>query len=256
MEGAAVFFEEFSMQLHLSSWPEVEAYLTRSKAILIPIGSTEQHGPTGLLGTDALCAEFLARRAGDEAGFLIGPTFNVGQAQHHMGFPGTLTLRPATMIAAMTDWANSLRRHGFERIYWLNGHGGNNGTISAAITAIYHDTTFSDSNALRCLSRNWWELAGVAELIRELFPVGEGSHATPSEISITAYAYPEAVKHADLVPRIAPYGPIFDANDFRHRFPDGRMGSDPTQANASAGEKLVQTAVKALIAEFSAFARG
>jgi len=40
------------MQLHLSSWPEVEAYLARSKAILIPIGSTEQHGPTGLLGTD------------------------------------------------------------------------------------------------------------------------------------------------------------------------------------------------------------
>jgi creatinine amidohydrolase/Fe(II)-dependent formamide hydrolase-like protein len=244
------------MQLQLSTWPEVEAYLTRSKAILIPVGSTEQHGPTGLLGTDALCAEFLARRAGGKAGFLVGPTFNVGMAQHHMGFPGTLTLRPSTMIACMTDWANSLRRHGFERIYWLNGHGGNTGTIGAAITAIYHDTTFGGANPVSCMSRNWWELPGVADLIRSLFPVGEGSHATPSEISITRYAFPEAIKHADIAPKIAPTGPVLDAKDFRARFPDGRIGSDPVQANSDAGEKLVNAAVKALIAEFGTFARG
>src|SRR5579872_7006529 len=125
------------MQLHLSTWPEVEAYLARSKAILIPIGSTEQHGPNGLLGTDALCPEIIARRAGDEAEFLVGPTFNVGQAQHHMAFPGTITLRPSTMIASMTDWAQSLTRHGFERIYWLNGHGGNIATITAAFSEMY-----------------------------------------------------------------------------------------------------------------------
>ena len=77
------------MQLQLSTWPEVEVYLGKSKAILIPIGSTEQHGPNGLLGTDALCPEIISRRAGDEAGFLVGPTFNVGQAQHLMAvFPG------------------------------------------------------------------------------------------------------------------------------------------------------------------------
>jgi creatinine amidohydrolase len=124
------------MQLHLSTWPEVETYLAKSKAIIIPIGSTEQHGPTGLLGTDALCPEIISRRAGDEAGFLIGPTFNVGQAQHHMSFPGTITLKPSTMIAAMLDWAQSLQRHGFERIYWLNGHGGNIATITAAFSEI------------------------------------------------------------------------------------------------------------------------
>src|SRR5437764_4714103 len=101
-----------TMQLHLSSWPEIGEYLKTSKAILIPIGSTEQHGPNGLLGTDALCPEIIAKRAGDEAGILIGPTFNVGQAQHHMAFSGTITLRPSTMIAAMMDWAQSLTRHG------------------------------------------------------------------------------------------------------------------------------------------------
>jgi creatinine amidohydrolase/Fe(II)-dependent formamide hydrolase-like protein len=105
------------------------------------------------------------------------------------------------------------------------------------------------------MSRNWWELAGISDMIRELFPVGEGSHATPSEISITRYAYPEAIKRADLMPRIAPTGPVFDARDFRKRFPDGRIGSDPTLANSGDGERLVNAVVKALISEFGTFAK-
>jgi creatinine amidohydrolase len=246
------------MQLHLSSWPEVEAYLARSKAIVIPIGSTEQHGPNGLLGTDALCPEIIARRAGDEADILIGPTFNIGQAQHHMGFPGTITLRPSTMIATMFDWAQSLAHHGFERIYWLNGHGGNVATITTAFSEMYHGISFNRSGAnlppFRCMLRNWWELSGVTELCRQLFPVGEGSHATPSEVSVTYFAFPEAQKRVAMTPRIAPNGPIFDAEDYRRRFPDGRIGSDPSQASVDAGARIVATAVKSVIAEFKGFA--
>src|SRR5262249_27996337 len=137
--------QELKMQLHLLSWPEVEAYLEKSKTILIPIGSTEQHGPTGLMGTDAICAEVIGRRAGEEAGILVAPTFNVGQAQHHMAFPGTMTLRPSTIIAAMVDWARSLARHGFERLYWLNGHGGNIATMTAAFSEIYHAVSLGEA---------------------------------------------------------------------------------------------------------------
>src|SRR3954462_6652567 len=247
------------MQLHLSTWPEVEAYLARSKAILIPIGSTEQHGPNGLLGTDALCPEIISRRVGDEAGILIGPTFNVGQAQHHMGFAGTITLRPSTMIAAMLDWAQSLTRHGFERIYWLNGHGGNIATINAAFSEMYHGITFAGAGAnrpvLRCQLRNWWELPGVMDLCRQLFPVGEGSHATPSEVSVTWFGYPQAQKHVAMSPRVAPNGPILDAEDYLRRLPDGRSGSDPSQASGAAGERIVGAAARSLIAEFRQFAQ-
>ena len=83
------------------------------------------------------------------------------------------------------------------------------------------------------------------DLCRQLFPVGEGSHATPSEVSVTWFGYPEAVKHVAMTPRIAPNGPILDADDYRRRFPDGRIGSDPSQANIEAGEKIVTAAVKA-----------
>jgi creatinine amidohydrolase/Fe(II)-dependent formamide hydrolase-like protein len=246
------------MQLHLSSWPEIGKYLESSKAILIPIGSTEQHGPNGLLGTDALCPEIIAKRAGDEAGILVGPTFNVGQAQHHMAFSGTITLRPSTMIAAMVDWSQSLAKHGFEKLYWFNGHGGNIATINAAFSEIYHGVTFgaegSNKPPLRCMLRNWWELNGVMDVCRQLFPVGEGSHATPSEVSVTYFGYPEAQKKVEMTPRIAPTGPIYDAEDYRKRFPDGRIGSDPSQASVEAGEKIVNAAVKSVIAEFQRFA--
>lgn len=244
------------MDLHLSAWPDIEAYLASSKAIIIPVGSTEQHGPTGLLGTDCICPELIAKRAGDEAGFLVGPTFNVGQAQHHMGFPGTITLRPTTMIAALYDWTESLTRHGFERIYWLNGHGGNVATLNAGFAEIYNGLAKRDgqNSSFRCTLRNWWELPGVMEETRRQFPVGEGSHATPSEISVTWVAHPGARKEKTLEPRIAPIGPIHDAADYRRRFPDGRIGSDPSQANIEAGEKIVGTAVRGLITEFARFA--
>lgn len=247
------------MQLQLSTWPEVEKYLETSKAIIIPIGSTEQHGPNGPIGTDALCPEIIARRAGDEAGFLVAPTFNVGQAQHHMAFAGTITLRPSTMIAAMLDWTQSLMHHGLTRIFWLNGHGGNVNTINAAFAEIYHGTSFQappTETPLRCTVRNWWDLPGLREVRRSLFPVGEGQHATPSEIAVAWFGYPEAVKDVVMTPKIAPVGPIRDAQDYRRRFPDGRIGSDPSLASVEAGEKIVAAAVKGLIAEFGTFAAG
>lgn len=245
------------MQLHQSSWPEIEAYLKRSTGIIVPIGSTEQHGPNGLLGTDAICPEVIAKHAGDASGILVGPTFNVGSAQHHLGFPGTITLRPSTMIAAMQDWTQSLRRHGFDRIYWFNGHGGNIAPVNSAFSEIYSAYSFgstgSNARPIKLFLRNWWELAGVGELCRELFPVGEGSHATASEVSVTYFAYPESQKKVEMTPKIAPNGPIRDADDYRRRFADGRIGSDPSQATVEKGGKIVAAATKALISDYEAF---
>ncbi|HEX8570282.1 MAG TPA: creatininase family protein, partial [Caulobacteraceae bacterium] len=131
------------MLLHLSSWPEIEAQLARSCTVVIPIGSNEQHGPTGLLGTDFLCPEIIAHEAEKRSDLLVAPTFNIGMAQHHLGFPGTISLRPTTFIAVIRDWVMSLSAHGFDRLYFLNGHGGNVASIEAAFSEIYAEASFA-----------------------------------------------------------------------------------------------------------------
>lgn len=242
------------MQLSTASWPEVEAYLARSTGIVIPIGSHEQHGPNGLIGTDAICPETIALEAAAEEGFLVGPTFSVGQAQHHMAFPGSITLRPSTMIAALQDWIASLTRHGFTRIYFLNGHGGNTATIQAAFSEAYAPWSLRGEAAPFALAAaNWWELPGVSAVIRRTFPVGDGAHATASEVSVTYYRHPEAVKRVEMTPKIAPTGAFRDAADYRRRFPDGRIGSDPSQASVEAGAEIVAAAKRALTGEVTRF---
>ncbi|GAB7542969.1 creatininase family protein [Cupriavidus sp. 8B] len=244
------------MLLHLSTWAEVGEFLKRSRTIAVPIGSNEQHGPTGLLGTDWLCPEIIAHEAQRTADILIAPTFNIGMAQHHLGFPGTISLRPSTFIAAIGDWTRSLAVHGFERILFLNGHGGNVASIEAAFSEIYAEASFAKRRAGFALKLcNWWDLNGVGELAREQFPTGHGIHATPSEIAVTQWAFPDAIKSASYTPQIAASGPIREALDFRARYPDGRMGSDPGQATPEKGAALVKLAAQSLVRELDAFSR-
>ena len=243
------------MLLHLSTWQEIEAYLERSRTVVIPIGSNEQHGPTGLLGTDWLCPEIIAHEAQKGSDLLVGPTFNIGMAQHHLAFPGTISFRPSTFMAAISDWVSSLTRHGFERIYFLNGHGGNVSTIEATFAEIYAEWSFLEERAPFALKlTNWWDLPGVHALCSSIFPTGHGMHATPSEIAVTQAAWPDCIKTADYSPKIAPVGPIRDALDYRARFPDGRIGSDPAQASPEKGQRIIDAAVPALLRDVADFA--
>ena len=242
------------MRLHTSTWPEIEAYLERCKGIIIPIGSTEQHGPTGLVGCDAICAEEIAWEGGRRGDFLVAPTFNVGSAQHHMSFPGTMTLRPSTMTAVISDWALSLAAHGFEHIYFLNGHGGNIAPVQAAFADIYARRALDGDGADFIMKlQNWFDLPGIPELTEELYPVGAGSHATAAEISVTFAAYPEKEDRRVLDPKVAPEGSITDKNRYRLDFPDGRIGSDPSQSNGADGQKLIDVAAQVLVGDVAAF---
>jgi creatinine amidohydrolase len=241
------------MQLQLQTWPEVEAYLRESRGIILPIGSTEQHGPIGLIGTDAICAETIARGVGEAANALVGPTIAIGMAQHHLGFPGSITLRPTTLIALLLDTVLSLARHGFERVYLINGHGGNIATVSAAFSEIYAARSLSapaDVPPLKCKLKNWWQSAKVQQLVRELYGDAEGSHATPSEVAITQFAYPAAIKSAPLDPPIAPRGGFTDAADYRRNFPDGRIGANSALATPEAGRRLYEAAVAAITEDY------
>ena len=252
------------MLLHLSTWREIEAYLERSQGIIIPLGSTEQHGPNGLIGTDSICPTIIAEQASNISDILVGPTITLGVAQFNLGFPGSVTVRPSTLMALLEDYVLSLVQQGFQRFYFLNGHGGNIAPTRAAFQEIY--TAYSirndSSQAPRCRLRSWWELANANQLRQTLYGDWEGFHATPSEVAIAQYAYPNAIKTYPLTEptrvskdyiRNHTGDDHYDAADHRRRYPDGRIGSDPSLANPHAGKQLVAAAAADLLDDYQAF---
>ncbi len=247
------------MRLQLATWPEVDDYLKNSKGIIVPIGSTEQHGPTGLVGTDALTAEAISQRLGERVEAYVAPTINVGMAQHHLGFPGSMTLKPSTLIAVVKDMIDSLAVHGFARFFFVNGHGGNIATVTAAFSEVYADASLggaSNRASVKCILHNWFMMPGVSALATKLYGDAEGSHATASEVAVTYALFPETasrVRNAHLDPEIAPKGNIYDAADYRRSFPDGRIGSNPALAEADHGEDFMRVAVDDLSSRYREF---
>ncbi len=244
------------MLLHLSTWPEVETYLTRSQGIILPIGSTEQHGPTGLIGTDAICAEAIARGVGAATQALVVPCINVGMALHHTAFPGSISLRPSTLMLVIRDYLISLSKAGFTRFFFINGHGGNVATLKAAFSesyAVLADLNVPQADRVRCHVANWYMCGSVYKRAKELYGDQEGSHATPSEVALTQYVYPEAIKHASLNREVSKDHRIYGAADFRRRYPDGRMGSNPALATPKHGQQLYELAVKELTNSYLEF---
>ena len=234
------------MLLHLCTWKEVEAYLSGSRGIIMPIGSTEQHGPNGLIGTDAICAEVIGRGVGEAVGAMVAPTISIGMAQHHLAFAGSVSLRPSTLIRVIRDSVVSLARHGFTRFYFINGHGGNVATLKAAFSEIHTEASMSPgagAPSVRCRLKNWWMSPKVSKLSKELFGDKEGEHATPSEVAVTQYAYPEAIKRVTMNPAPPSAVDFTDAEDYRRRFPDGRIGSDPSLATPEHGKRILDAAV-------------
>jgi creatinine amidohydrolase len=108
------------------TWQEVGQYLEHDDIAIVPIGSTEQHGPAGTLGVDTYVAIGLAEDAAQRAGVLVAPPIWYGESSHHLAWPGTISLRQETVIAVIKDVCRSLARHGFRKLLVLNGHKGSN----------------------------------------------------------------------------------------------------------------------------------
>lgn len=253
------------MELLFSTWNEIEAYLGRAKGIVVPLGSIEQHGPDGLIGTDALCAEAIARRMADAGDILVGPTIAFGVAPFNLAFPGTVSVRSTTLMAIVADYVRSLARQGFEDFYFLNGHGGNLGPLRAACQDLQADRGLSPGDAvrpLRFLFRSWWEYPCVDALRRELYGDGEGMHATPSEIAITQALFPGHRKPPAAAAPAKLSAAWFrdhagdnhaDAERHRLHFPDGRVGSDSGLAQPEHGERLLAAAVSDGLRDYERF---
>ena len=243
------------MQLALSTWQEVEDRLRTERGCIVPIGSVEQHGPNGLIGTDHLDAEFVARGVGDAIGAMVAPTLAYGMSQHHLGFAGSATLRPSTLMAVVRDVVLSLSLHGFERFFFINGHGGNVATVTAAFDEIYAETSLGAQRPpIKCRMIFWSAGPRAKKLADELYGDSNGNHATAAEVSLAQFYQQGAIKHAQMSPKVAPksFG-FFEAADYRSRFPDGRIGSDPSLSTPEHGEQLYHAAVEDMVEAYRAF---
>jgi creatinine amidohydrolase len=165
---------------------------------LLPIGSIEQHGPHLPLDTDtdaatAVC-EAAARRlaeAGEPTALVLPPIW-WGLSPYWLGFPGTLTLRPETILALVSDLGRSVARHGFARLVIVNGHGGNAGIVGVAATLLA-------DHGLRAVALSYWEL--IAADVPTLAPRDRGvGHAGEFETAIALHRQPDLVARDAIAP--------------------------------------------------------
>lgn len=122
------------------TWPEVQDLLTRTDMVIIPVGALEQHGQHGPMGTDFYNGTQRALLIAQQTDVLVAPILLPGNSPYHMAFPGTITLSAQTLERVYVEAAQSLIRHGFRRLLFLNSHGGNQATTRFIVDRINQET--------------------------------------------------------------------------------------------------------------------
>ena len=152
------------------NWMQVEEYLRRDDRVVLPIGSTEQHAYLSL-ATDSILAERISVEAAEPLEVLVLPAMPFGVAPGFAAFPGTVSLRPETLVAVVSEALDSLYGQGFRRFLVVNGHGGN----VAAQEQLEAWPSSRDQARLRFHS--WWDSPAVRAAAAEVYP-GEATHAS------------------------------------------------------------------------------
>jgi creatinine amidohydrolase len=204
---------------------EIMAWAQRGTVVIVPIGSTEQHGGHLPIDTDCRTVTFVSQQAArlaEDVPVLVAPLIPYGVSPHHMMYGATLTLRVETTLHVLRDICESLVAHGFDRILILSGHGGNRGTIDAAAQEMCHQLKRPIYGTC------WFDLAEAIKTIRE-GPQPNIGHSGEMETSILLAFHPETVRRDKfvMVPGIT---------------------DTPTRATAEKGERAVQAGVEGVIA--------
>ncbi len=160
---------------------EVSRYLKSSDAIVIPVGSLENHGLHLPLGTDFLIPDEIARLLNERSPILIAPTVNYGATDDLSGFPGTVSIGTEGLIALLKAICDQLYRQGFRHFLILNGHGGNTAAIQAVGMHLYRKGAY-------LANLNWWLMAG------QLNPAWAGGHGGGEETAGILAVDPRLVK--------------------------------------------------------------
>jgi creatinine amidohydrolase len=220
--------------------PEVAELLARSATCVLPLGSTEQHGPHLPMGTDTYAALAIAKAVAEELDALVVPVTPLGVTPLHASFPGTLSLEPETLVAVLTDVGRSLARHGLQRLLVLNWHEGNIPAIDLATARLATTTDLHVVVAQACyVARDRWgertgglshggelEVLPLLTLVPELVHLERADNPSP----------PERGRRLDAARRHPSVYPVL--RDVREIAPTGWYG-EPRHATAAKGEAFI-----------------
>lgn len=240
------------MDLGASTWTDAAAADT--ELALLPVGSTEQHGPHDPLATDALLATAVAEAgAADYDGeVVVAPTLPYGVSEEHRAFAGSLWLSPDVFRAAVGDVVESLAAHGWRRVVVVNGHGGN----TAALREAGRDLTVPGERYVT--SFTWFDAVDLPGISEEALRMG---HAGPVETAALLATHPELV-HDDRLEEgaegaadrwgewVSGVNLAYGVDEFSE---NGTVG-DPSSATAELGEALLAEATDALVTLLEAVA--
>ncbi len=175
------------MRLEHITWKQAERYFVDHDTAVIPVGSIENHGSHLVLGTDFLIPSHITETIDKELDTLILPAVPYGIADHHFGFPGTISLGYDGLRLVMERITDCLYRYGVRKFIFLNGHGGNDPALLDVGLAL------EDRGAITALV-NWWQLAG------ELNPRWKGGHGGGEETAAILAINPAWVHMEDYMP--------------------------------------------------------
>ncbi|MCF2164778.1 MULTISPECIES: creatininase family protein [Halobacterium] len=236
------------MYLADAAWPELGDYFDAESLALVPLGSTEQHGPHLPESTDHRIAEAFARTVADRTGVLCTPPVNVGVSPHHRQFPGTMWVEPPVFRDYVASFTRNLAFHGIDRVVFVNAHGGNVSHLREV------GRRLRDEGTLYAVEWMWDE--SIPELVDEVFDQN-GPHGGPKETALMQYLDGEHV-HDDRLEdaRDGGVASVADADTIKHgsrtfydaidNTDNGVLG-DQTDATAETGERLFEAASDQLV---------
>ena len=233
--------------------PEIgEALKNGFDTAVFAVGSNEQHGPVLAVSTDTVLGDTLALRVAEKLGRALKfPTVNIGCSEHHMMFPGTVTLRKETLQSVLKDYVMSLARHGFKRVVILPSHGGNFGPIDEVVEELVMENPDVKIIAYTDLLNFVEHLTKTSEHYG-ISPEDSGAHAGESEVSMMLYANPEGVR-PEKIPHGKGYVGVFDEAATQRIFEEGIAGlspigvlGDPAEASEMHGEAYIEAVAEAV----------
>ena len=228
--------------------PELRALAAADAMVIIPVGSTEQHGPHLPVQVDARLAAEVARRAGERIArsqaVVVAPTLWCGLAEHHMAFGATITLDFPTFHALVRGVCASILRHGFRRLVLLNGHGGNIKALDVIAGELKREL------GARVVSATYWTVDKVSNAFEEILDEQPGvAHACEAETSMMLALEPDLVDR-DAIARIegcarniSGKGGLYRWRGFEEMTESGVIGF-PAAATAEKGERLLTAAAQ------------